>query len=54
LRRVCDEVFGEFNFLTDIVWNHTKQSKNDEQYFSRHHNQILVYRKSDDLGPFKF
>ena len=54
LRGVCDEIFGEFNFLTDIVWNHTKQSKNDERYFSRHHNQILVYRKSDDLGSFKF
>ena len=54
LRHACDEIFGDSNFLADIVWNHTKQSKNDERYFSRHHNQILVYRKSEDLGPLQF
>ncbi|MDA0246244.1 MAG: site-specific DNA-methyltransferase [Chloroflexi bacterium] len=54
LRKLCDEIFGEENFVANIVWNHTKQSKNDEKYFSRHHNQIIVYRKSDSLPQFLF
>lgn len=54
LRQVLNEVFGEENFVANIVWNHTKQSKNDERYFSRHHNQILVFRKSDALPAFRF
>ena len=54
LRLLLNEVFGEENFVADIVWNHTQQSKNDEKYFSRHHNQVLVFRKSDKLETFQF
>lgn len=54
LRCLMDEIFGEENFIANVVWNHTKQSKNDERFFSRHHNQILVFRKSDQLKPFRF
>ncbi|MFA6143812.1 MAG: site-specific DNA-methyltransferase [Sulfurimonas sp.] len=54
LRKVMDEIYGEENFLTTIIWNHTKQSKNDEKYFSRQHNQILVYRCGDALETLKF
>lgn len=54
LRCLLDEIFGEENFLANVIWNHTKQSKNDERYFSRHHNQIFVYRKSDQLEQFRF
>jgi len=54
VRQVLDEIFGQENFVANVVWNHTKQSKNDERYFSRHHNQVLVFRKSDRLGQFQF
>ena len=54
LRQILNEIFGEDNFIANIIWNHTKQSKNDEKYFSRHHNQILVFRKSDKLESFRF
>jgi len=54
LRRLCDEIFGEENFLADIAWKHTQQSKNDEKYFSRQYNSILVYRKSAEAGRFRF
>ncbi len=50
---LCD-LFGEENWVADIVWNHTKQSKNDEKYFSRHHNVIVVFRRSDSLPRFRF
>src|SRR5690606_10034188 len=49
---ILDEIFGEDNFVANVVWNHTKQSKNDERYFSRHHNSVLVYRKSSLLLSF--
>lgn len=54
LRQLLDEIFGIENFVANVVWNHTKQSKNDEKYFSRHHNQILVFRKSENLEQFRF
>ncbi len=50
LRSVMDEVFGPENFLANIAWKHTQQSKNDEPYFSRHWNSILVYRRSPELN----
>jgi len=46
LRKICNEVFGESNFITDIVWKHTQQSKNDEKYFSRQYNNNLVFCKN--------
>ena len=54
LRLMLDEIFGEENFVANVVWNHTKQSKNDERHFSRHHNQVLVFRRSEALEPFRF
>lgn len=49
LRAMCNEIFGEENFLATIAWKHTQQSKNDERFFSRHKNDIMVFRRSDDL-----
>lgn len=49
LRLLMDEVFGSENFLANIAWKHTQQSKNDEPYFSRHWNSILAYRRSAEL-----
>jgi adenine-specific DNA-methyltransferase len=55
LRLICDEVFGKNNFVANIVWKHTQQSKNDEKHFSRQYNYILVYSKSIDyLDRFLF
>lgn len=53
LRKILDEIFGEDNFITNIIWKHTQQSKNDEPYFSRHHNSILTYRKSSKLNKIR-
>lgn len=43
LKKICEEIFGASNFIANIVWKHTQQSKNDELYFSRQYNHILVY-----------
>lgn len=52
LRLLLDEIFGAENFLANVAWKHTQQSKNDEPFFSRHWNSILVYRRSSALGAF--
>jgi adenine-specific DNA-methyltransferase len=55
LRKMCDEVFGEVNFVANIVWKHTQQSKNDERYFSRQFNYTVNYAKNlNSLPNFRF
>lgn len=43
LKKICEEIFGQSNFIANIIWKHTQQSKNDELHFSRQYNHILVY-----------
>lgn len=54
LRKICDEIFGEDNFVANVAWKHTQQSKNDERYFARVYNSLLIYRKSESLIKFRF
>ncbi|GMM62432.1 site-specific DNA-methyltransferase [Novosphingobium pituita] len=54
LKKICDEIFGESNFIANVAWKHTQQSKNDERYFARVYNSLLIYRKSDALLKFRF
>lgn len=44
LRKICDEVFGEENFVACLVYD--KNRKNDAKFFSVGHEYILVYFKS--------
>ena len=46
LKKICEEIFGESNFVANIVWKHTQQSKNDELHFSRQYNHTVVYAKN--------
>ena len=46
LRKICDEVFGEENFVAQIVWQKIHSIKNDAKYFSVNHDYILVYCRS--------
>jgi adenine-specific DNA-methyltransferase len=43
-RKVCDEVFGESNFIACMVWE--KGRKNDAKLISVGHEYILVFGKS--------
>ena len=46
LRKLCDEVFGESNFMANIVWQKKYAATNDAKGFSPMHDHIIVYRKS--------
>jgi adenine-specific DNA-methyltransferase len=41
LRKMCDEVFGEDNFIASLIWE--KGRKNDSRFFSNGHEYIVVY-----------
>jgi len=45
LRMLMDSVFGEQNFITNIVWQKKYSPQNDAKYFSDMHDFIVVYAK---------
>lgn len=46
LKLLCDDVFGEENFVATIIWERAFSPKNDAKYYSENHDYILVYGKS--------
>ena len=47
LRKVCDEVFGEENFVGQIVWQSTQ--KNDPRFIAVNHEYVLCYTKNMEV-----
>lgn len=50
LRRLCDEVFGERNFIESLIWN-KRVPKNDEGVGSIHEYVLAYARNKDSLAP---
>ena len=46
LKNICDEVFGEKNFIAQLVWERAYSPKNDARFISNSHDYILMYAKS--------
>jgi len=68
LKKICDEVYGEENFLAQLIWKKKQGGGNDSKNFVVEHEYILCYAKSinsvsinldkkyvldDSLYPFK-
>lgn len=51
LRKLCDEVFGEENFVAQLIWERAYSPKNDAKYISNSHDYVLMYAKA--LDDFK-
>ncbi|WFN88399.1 site-specific DNA-methyltransferase [Agrobacterium pusense] len=49
LRKLCDEVFGEENFLATIIWQKVFSPKNTAAYFSEDHDYILCFCKNKEF-----
>ncbi len=45
LRKVCDELFGEDNFVAQLVWERAYSPKNDAKYISNSHDYIIMYAR---------
>ncbi|MDR3050416.1 MAG: site-specific DNA-methyltransferase [Oscillospiraceae bacterium] len=50
LKKLCNEIFGEENFVAQIVWQKKYAVSNDDPGIAAMHEYILVYQKS---GEFK-
>lgn len=49
LKKICDEIFGETNFVSDMIWQSRTSISNDHEV-SLNHNHTFVYSKSrEDL-----
>ena len=48
LRLLMDEIFGEENFVAEIIWNSKYTTSNDAKYLSNQHETILFYSKIKD------
>ena len=46
LKLLCDEIFGEDNFLAQIIWKQFHSVKNDANNFSKNTEYVLCYSKN--------
>lgn len=46
LRMMMDEIFGEENFVANVVWQKKYAPANDAKYFSDNHDFVLCYAKT--------
>jgi adenine-specific DNA-methyltransferase len=54
LRLMMDEIFGEENFIQNIIWQKKFSPQNDAKYFSDNHDFIVCYAKNKIEGEQKF
>jgi adenine-specific DNA-methyltransferase len=46
LRSLCDEIFGEENFVATVIWQKVFSPKNTARHFSEDHDYIVVYARN--------
>lgn len=53
LRRCCDEIFGEANFVAQIAWEKRYTRSNNAKRFYSLKDNVLVFRRSEVLDVIK-
>jgi adenine-specific DNA-methyltransferase len=55
LRMLMNEIFGEENFVSAFIWQHSVQPKGYTDTVSLHHNTLLCYQRTDEfqLSPLE-
>ena len=48
LKKICDEVFGQENFLAQVIWERAFSPVNLKKHFSESHDYIVCYAKYKD------
>ena len=51
LKKICNEIFGEQNFIAELVWERAFSPKNDARYISNSHDYVLMYAR--DINNFQ-
>lgn len=45
LKQLCDGIYGEGNFLSEIIWSKKRGKDNSAKFFSRNHEYLISYGK---------
>ena len=53
LRKICDEIFGEENFLVNVIWEKRYTRSNNSKLFGTMTEHVLCYRRSSALITIK-
>ncbi|ODS43111.1 MAG: hypothetical protein MSIBF_05860 [Candidatus Altiarchaeales archaeon IMC4] len=53
LNLILNEIFGEENFVANIIWQKKYSPQNDAKYFSDMHDFVVVYAKHKNIGTEK-
>lgn len=48
LKKICNEIFGEENFLAQVIWERAFSPVNMKKHFSQSHDYVLCYSKQKD------
>jgi len=49
LRKICNEIFGEENFIATIIWHKMDSPKNSAIHFSEDHDYIVLYARNAEI-----
>jgi len=52
LRKICDEIFGEENFVAEIVWQSKSGGGHDEKCIVKESEYMIVYSKQKSITLF--
>lgn len=50
LKKICDEIFGECNFISQIIWERAYAPVNLKKHFSIAHDYVICYAKDINLA----
>lgn len=52
LRIMMDDIFGEQNMISEVVWHSKYTTANDKQFISAQHEYVLIYAKNISSAKF--
>ena len=52
LRKLCNEIFGETNFIADVCVVNNLKGRNDKKYIARANERMLMYVKSKEFEEY--
>ena len=50
LKRLCDEIFGETNFVANVVWQKKYAVSSDDPGIAAMHDHLLVFKKTEKFN----
>ena len=53
LKQICDEIFGEENFIGQFIWKNRTTPNDAKSNFAPDHEYLLVYAKNGEILQFK-